>query len=140
MNIQSTMVEIGRALLDSLNAHDLSHWEALLADEYTGSYPGLRSGVDRQVAKAYNAVFLPAFPDLYFEVQRTIANGEMVVYQWLATGTHNGPLELPTGTVPATGKRGVVPGVLIATVKGDKIVREETYWNQVELLEQLGIR
>jgi steroid delta-isomerase-like uncharacterized protein len=140
MNMQSTTVEIGRALLDSLNAHDLSRWEAQLADDYTGSYPSMRNDVDRQVAKDYNAIFLTAFTDLHFEVQRTIANGEVVVYQWLGSGTHLGPLALPMGAIPATGKRAAVPGVLITTVKQGKIVREETYWNQVELLEQLGIK
>ena len=140
MNKQSTIVEIGRVLLDSLNAHDLSLWEALLADDYTGSYPSMRHDVDRQVAKDYNAIFLTAMPDLHFDVQRPIVNGDVVVYQWLGSGTHLGPLALPTGTIPATGNQAAVPGVLITTVKQGKIVREETYWNQVELLEQLGIR
>ncbi|MEZ4664909.1 MAG: ester cyclase [Caldilineaceae bacterium] len=139
MQTDTQIIQIGRALLDGLNAHDLSQWEAMLAEDYTGSYPGLRSGADRQIAKAYNAVFLPAFPDLHFEVERTIANGEVIVYQWMSTGTHSGPLQLPTGTIPATGRQGAVPGVLITTVKHGKIVREETYWNQVELLAQLGI-
>ena len=94
----------------------------------------MRNDVDRQVAKEYNAIFLTAAPDLHFEVQRTIVNGDVVVYQWLVTGTHLGPLALPSGTIPATGNHTAIPGVLIATVKQGKIVREETYWNQVELL------
>ncbi|HRW47540.1 MAG: ester cyclase [Caldilinea sp.] len=139
MNTDATIIRIGRALLDGFNAKDLSEWESLLAEEYTGSYPGLRRGADRQVATAYNAVFVPAFPDLHFAVERTFADGDMIVYQWMSTGTHTGPLELPTGTVAATGKHCTVPGVLVATVKDGKIVREETYWNQLELLAQLGI-
>ena len=139
MNTQANPVEIGRALLDGMNAHDLSQWELLLTDDYTGSYPSMRNDVERQVAKEYNAVFLVACPDLHFEVQRTIANGEVMVYQWLASGTQTGPLVLPTGTIPPSGRHAIIPGVLITTIKQGKIVREETYWNQVELLAQLGI-
>lgn len=139
MNMQSNQVEIGKALLEGITAHDLSQWEALLADDYTGSYPSMRSGINRQLARGYNEVFLVAFPDLHFEIQRTVVNEEVVVYQWLGSGTHDGPLTLPTGTIPATGKYAAIPGVLITTVKEGKIMREETYWNQVELLAQLGI-
>ena len=52
-----------------------------------------------------------------------VAEGDTVVYVWNATGTHDGPLALPSGAVPPTGKRGVVPGTLIATVKDGKIIR-----------------
>jgi steroid delta-isomerase-like uncharacterized protein len=130
---------IGRALLDALNAHDLSSWEAMLAADATCSYPGFRGDHGKDAASAYNAPFLTAFSDLHFEVLRTVVEGDTVVYVWNATGTHDGPLALPSGTVPPTGKRGVVPGALIATVKDGKIIREETYWNQVELLTQLGL-
>jgi steroid delta-isomerase-like uncharacterized protein len=138
MTAQDT-ITIGRALLDALNDHDLNSWETALAEDATCSYPGFRGDYGKDAASAYNAPFLTAFSDLHFEVLRTVAEGDTVVYIWSATGTHDGPLALPTGTVPPTGKRGVVPGTLIATVKDGKIIREETYWNQVELLAQLGL-
>lgn len=134
-----TTIEIGRAMLDGFNASDLSKWASLLADDYTGSYPGMRSGADKATAHMYNAVFPLAFPDLHFSCQRTVAEGDTIIYQWSATGTHNGPLALPTGVVPPTGKSATVAGVLITTVRDGKIVREETYWNQIELLAQLGL-
>jgi steroid delta-isomerase-like uncharacterized protein len=132
-------ITIGRALLDALNAHDLNSWQAVLSEDVTCSYPGFRGENGKEAAKAYNAPFLVAFSDLHFEVLRTVAEGDTVVYVWRATGTHDGPLALPSGTVPPTGKRGDVPGTLVATIKDGKIVREETYWNQVELLAQLGL-
>jgi steroid delta-isomerase-like uncharacterized protein len=134
-----TTITIGRALLDALNAHDLSPWQAVLAEDVVCSYPGFRGENGKEAAKAYNAPFLIAFSDLHFDILRTVAEGDTVVYVWNATGTHDGPLALPSGSVPPTGKRGVVPGTLIATIKDGMIIREETYWNQVELLEQLGL-
>jgi steroid delta-isomerase-like uncharacterized protein len=138
MNTQKDL-EIGRALIDAVNAGDLSIWEAVLDEEFTCSYPGLREGGNRETAKAFNAGIMVGFPDLHFDVQRTIANGDTFVYQYMATATHTGPLELPTGTVPATGRKGGLPGVFITVVKDGKIVREESYWNQLELLAQLGL-
>jgi predicted ester cyclase len=65
--------------------------------------------------------------------------GDTVVYTWTGVGTHDGPLATPAGQVPPTGRRGRIEGVLISTVKNGKIVREETYWNQIDLLAQLGL-
>lgn len=130
---------IGHALFDAFNARDLGRWEASLAPDATFSYPGLRGDHDRAAARAYNAPFLDAMSDLRFEVTRTVAQGDTVVCCWVGRGTHDGPLALPTGTVPATGKRGEVPGVSVVVVRDGRIVREETYWNQVELLAQLGL-
>ena len=74
-----------------------------------------------------------------FDILHTIANGDKVVYVWNTKGTQTGPLALPTGVVPPTGKYAEVPGALVAILKEGKIVREKTYWNQVELLAQLGL-
>jgi ketosteroid isomerase-like protein len=100
---------------------------------------GFRGENGKDAAKAYNAPFLIAFSDLHFEVLRTVAEGDTVVYVWNATGTHDGPLALPNSAVPPTLKHGEVPGTLVATIKDGEIVREETYWNQIELLVQLGL-
>jgi len=62
-----------------------------------------------------------------------------VIYTWTGTGTHDGPLATAKGIIPPTGKKGSIDGVLIATIKEGKIVREETYWNVPDLLAQLGL-
>jgi steroid delta-isomerase-like uncharacterized protein len=135
----ATNSALGHILFDAMNARDLSIWEAALAPDATFSYPGLRGDVDRQTAIAFNAVFPPAMSDLHFEITRTIVAGDTVVCCWVGRGTHDGPLALPTGIVPPTGRRGDIPGVSVVTVRDGKIAREETYWNQVELLAQLGL-
>lgn len=134
-----TILETGKALFDAVAVGDLSNWEAVLADDFTFSYPGLREGGDKQTARDFNQVFMTATPDLRFNVERTLVDGDTVVYQGVFTGTHTGPLALPTGTIPPTNRTAAVPGVLISVVRNGKIVREETYWNLVELLAQLGL-
>src|SRR6185503_6817196 len=103
-------IQIGRSLFDGIEAHNLSQWEAVLADNFTASYPSARPAMNTELnqeqAKAYNANFIPAFSDLHFEVRYVMTDGDKIVYFWDATGTHDGPLALPTGTVPATHKKG----------------------------------
>jgi steroid delta-isomerase-like uncharacterized protein len=132
-----TLVQQGQALLDALNARDLSTWRRQLAPDFTASYPGLRDCRDAESAQAFNAPFLAAFSDLHFHIRSTATDGDRVIYVWTARGTHDGPLVSPAGTLPPTGKNGNVDGVLVTTVRDGKIVREETYWNVPDLLAQI---
>lgn len=132
-------VQIGRALLDAFNARDLSIWESKLAEDVSVSYPGFREGHGKEAARLYNLPFITAFSDLNMKVNKVFENGDTVVYMWTGRGTHDGPWQLPTGIAPPTGRKAAVDGVLVATIKDGKIVREETYWNPAELLTQLGL-
>ena len=126
-------------LIDSLNAHDMSVWAGKLAPGFGADYPGV-SGLNAQGARLFNESFFPAFSDLHFEVQRTLVAGDSVIIEWRAGGTHDGPLTSPTGqTIPPTYRKGAISGVLVADVKDGQITRERTYWDQMELLGQLGL-
>ena len=57
-----------------------------------------------EAAKGWRA----AFPDVRGKIFETTAAGNTAALEITWMGTHNGPLELPTGTLPATGQdRGV---------------------------------
>jgi steroid delta-isomerase-like uncharacterized protein len=125
--------------IDGLNRHDMDEWAACLSSDFTADYPSAK-GLNAAYARGFNESFFPAFPDLHFDVERVLADGDVVVIAWTATGTHLGALEGPNGAViPPTGKKGVVNGVLISEVRDGKIVRERTYWNLLDLLTQLGV-
>ena len=132
-------IQVAMSFIEGFNTRDLSGWAGRLADDFAADYPGAPA-LNKEVARMYNEGFLPAFPDLHFDVQHTIANGSVVVTHWTATGTHTGPLATMSGqTIPPTGRKGVLSGVLITEVKDGKIAREWTYWDQVTLLTQLGL-
>ncbi len=137
--MNSNNIQIGKALLDAFNVRDLNTWARQLSDSYTGSYPGMRDIAGKEAARAYNAPFLMAFSDLNFQIHQVFEKDDTVVYTWTGAGTHDGPLATPNGPVPPTGRKGRVEGVLISTIKNGQIVREETYWNQIDLLSQLGL-
>jgi len=46
-----------------------------------------------------------AFSNMHRELYRIYADGNVVVVQLALQGTHNGPLRLPFGELPATGKQ-----------------------------------
>ena len=132
-------IKTAMALIDSFNVHDLSKWYATLADDYTASYP-LARAMNKEQAKAYNQPFISAFPDLRFDVQRTLADGDFVVIHWMASGTHTEPLTPMSGeTIPPTGKKVSLPVIVITKIKDGKIASEWTGWDQVEMLTQLGL-
>jgi steroid delta-isomerase-like uncharacterized protein len=81
-----------------------------------------------------------AFPDMHREVFRMYDSGDnIVVVQLALQGTHRGPLELPRGIIPATGKRMNAPCCDVFELSGDKIKRFDCYPSGTVVLTQLGV-
>lgn len=131
--------EIFDNLTDAMNRHDLD----AIADGYSqqvvvsspdGTYEG------RQAATAYLGSFLGAFPDLSVNVWSKITSGDLVCDEWTLTGTNTGPLPLPDGsTLPATGRPVELRGCDIAAFESGQVISHRMYYDNVDLLTQLGI-
>ena len=81
-----------------------------------------------------------AFPDNQVVVQRTVVDGDTLVEESLFRGTNTGPLSNPDGTeIPPTGARVEAPYAAIYTVRGDRFSRCRMYWDQMEVMGQLGL-
>jgi predicted ester cyclase len=76
-----------------------------------------------------------AFPDCRFTIDNLIGEGDLVSLSYTFNGTHTGPLQ----DVPPTGKRVSVPGVSVSRVVDGKSVEENVTWDQLALLQQLGL-
>ena len=132
--------QIALSLLEALNARDLSVWSEHLAEDYTAEHPGVSVPLNKTMSIGYNQRFVTAFPDIHFEVLSVFAEGDYVLIQWTASGTHAERLATLTGeTIPPTRRSVRISGVGLAEVRDGKIVREWTYWDQLSLLAQLGI-
>jgi len=133
-------VKMAHAFFDAFNAHDLDRADAWVTDDYRAEGPGAAGPMSRDQVKAQNQGFITAFPDLHFEVRRTIADGDYVVVHWTGTGTHNGPLLTPSGgSIPPTGKKAMVSGSVTYEFRGGKAARAWNYWDMAGLLGQLGL-
>lgn len=96
-------------------------------------FPGAPDGPEgmRQAA----AMFRQALPDWRSEVYQLIAEGDIVVERFTASGTHHREL---MGAQP-TGKTIVLPGINVFRIDGDRIVERWGRLDELGLLRQLGL-
>jgi C-1 hydroxylase len=88
----------------------------------------------------FNQSFVTAFPDIHFHAERVLAEGDYVLVHWTANGTHTERLAAVSGeTIPPTGRKVTITGVLLAEVRDGELAREWSYWDQLSLLVQLGV-
>ncbi|MDQ3987587.1 MAG: ester cyclase [Actinomycetota bacterium] len=88
----------------------------------------------------YMKVFFEAFPDARYEPINALESGNTAVDEGRFIGTNTGSLRLPTGEeLPATGKGVDVRGCDIATVENGLITSHRFYFDQMEMLTQLGL-
>lgn len=82
-----------------------------------------------------------AFPELDYEVTRTIAGDTVVVTQWTFTGTNSGPLTPPVlqGESEPLGRTIRLRGVSIYDISDGMIRSETAYIDFATLMVELGV-
>lgn len=80
-----------------------------------------------------------AFPDSKASFENTIVSGDTVVFELRWRGTHQGPLELPTGTVQPTGKAIDMRACQVIALEDGKTKSIRHYFDMATMLRQLGI-
>jgi steroid delta-isomerase-like uncharacterized protein len=75
-----------------------------------------------------------AFPDLRFEVDEIIAEGDRVATHSYMTGTHEGPLF----GIPPTGRTVKVPHMHLFRIVDGQTTDLWHVWDQFGLMQQLG--
>jgi steroid delta-isomerase-like uncharacterized protein len=85
----------------------------------------------KQIARAFRA----AFPDLTFEVEIVIAEGEYVAARWTASGTHTGRW----GNLDATGRFVTLSGVNIFRFESGRVAEIWNHRDDLGLQDQLGV-
>jgi ketosteroid isomerase-like protein len=84
-------------------------------------------------------VYATAFPDMHREMFRVFEAGDTVIVELALQGTHKGPLALPSGTIPPTGKRVDAPCCDVFRLKNGKIESFNCYPSGTIILGQLGV-
>ena len=124
----------------ALNAHDMNRFSQYLAEDYHAEVPDVPSSLNKKQYLDYLQNYLTGFPDLHFEVTRTIAKDDTVVTHWALTGTHTGPLRGPNGaTIPPTGRKTANRGSNTLDNKNGKVVRLYSFYDLATLMQQLGL-
>lgn len=119
---------------------DVAGWVAAFTDDGTftdESIPRTYRGAE-ELGKTVE-VYAKAFPDMHRELGQFYVTGDTVIVQLRLQGTHLGPLELPTGTVPPTGKRMDAPCCDVFELTDGKIKRFDCYAEGSVIVAQLGL-
>jgi predicted ester cyclase len=93
----------------------------------------------REGVLGFMGVFQEAFPDGRLSVWRYVVDGTDVAVEGRFTGRHDGILRGPAGDVPPTGRQADFRWAAAYETRGDELLSEHLYFDQVELLGQLGL-
>jgi len=94
--------------------------------------PGVPSG--REGVKALVKALRSAFPDFKVNIERQIAEGDLVVQHISATGTMKGDF----AGMPASGKRARWEAIHISRLANGKVVEHWSVEDKLGMLQQLG--
>jgi len=94
------------------------------------------TGVDAvlELAKGWRT----AFPDVRGKISNITAAGTTAALEITWVGTHDGPLELPSGTLSATGKAVEFDSVQVFVVESGKVTQMRHYLDLLSMLTQVG--
>jgi steroid delta-isomerase-like uncharacterized protein len=112
---------------------DADALEGLLAPDFMQHWPGFPS--DRQGYLEALQKFRKAFPDLEKTTEDMLAEGEKVLDRVSVRCTHAGEFR----GQPASGKRIVLSEMHVARVLNGQIIERWGEWDQLGLLEQVGM-
>lgn len=124
---------------DAFNAHDAARIRATYTDTIRFEAPGDVQLEDPDAATEYAMGWARAFPDSRIDVHNEIATDDSVVQEFTFEGTHDDTLVGPAGEIPATHRRLAGRGVQILRIENGKISEHRLYFDQVQVLTQLGL-
>jgi steroid delta-isomerase-like uncharacterized protein len=90
---------------------------------------------DPEYVKQFVGMYRGAFPDGHTTVEDVISEGDRVVYRWTFRGTHRGELM----GIPPTERQVTITGITLDRVSGAKIEEEWNTFDQLGMLQQLGV-
>jgi steroid delta-isomerase-like uncharacterized protein len=91
-----------------------------------------------QIGGAIASIFA-VFPDLAFETRRAYIRDDLVVQEWTARGTHEGPMTRSGITLEPTGKKVDYKGMDVIPIHDGLVARKDVYSDSITLLRQLGL-
>ena len=122
---QSISVETVKAILDAFNAHDLDAIMEFFSDDCSldmprGPDPWGQRFVGKAEVRAGLATRFKGLPDVRYSDDRHWISGNMVVSEWLLTGTRTDGVQVK------------VRGCDHYEFRDGKVVRKDAYWKLVE--------
>ena len=123
----------------AFNSHDETALGSLIAPDARFSAPGDVRLQGKDAVIGYTNGWMKALPDAKITVTHEIVSAPWVVQEFTFEGTHEETLSGPGGDIPATHRHVTGRAVQIVRIEGGAITATRLYFDQVELLTQLGL-
>jgi predicted ester cyclase len=135
MSVEENKALFRRTYEELLNRGDLDVADELVAPEFINheAPPGRDRGPDSMRGLA--TMLRTAFPDLRFEIEELVAEGDTVAGRLTMSGTHEGPL---MGT-PPTGRSVRQDHMHFVRFRDDKAVEHWGVRDDLGMMQQLGV-
>ncbi|GAA5023962.1 ester cyclase [Kitasatospora paranensis] len=128
--------EIVRAFIDALfTKGDLAAVDTYLAADFLNHDPPVGTDTSREGMRTAAALFRGAFPDWHATPDFLVAEDDMVVEHFSATGTQRGEIF----GAPATGRTVTLRGINVFRLREGRIVERWGRLDELGLLRQLGL-
>jgi len=127
---------IARKGFEAFNTGNLDLVDEITADGAVGHDPATPDAAPGpEGSKTLIQMYRGAFSDLEFTIDEIISDGDFVVTRWSSRGTNDGEL----GGMPPTGRTITSSGITIDKIVDGKIVESWTQWDNLGLMQQLGV-
>jgi steroid delta-isomerase-like uncharacterized protein len=125
--------------LEAFNSHEEARIRASYADDVVLEAPGEVHLEGAEAATGYAMSWINAFPDARLSAHDRAFDGEWGVQRITFDGTHEATLAAPDGEIPATHRHLNGRAIQMMRVRDGKITEEHLYFDQVQVLTQLGL-
>ena len=135
MTVSENKAVISSFLEEVLNQGRLERVDDLVAVDFVevDPFPGQKQG--REGLKQVISAFRTAFPDIHWEIEEMVGEGEKVFSRFTWRGTHRGEFF----GVPATGRQITVKGMVIDQVVAGKMAESRILMDGLSMMRQLGV-
>ena len=136
----ANVIEIAKATVTAYNKKNWNEMRDLLAADavYDEKATSRRLEGSGQIIEALQG-WAQAFPDSKGTFIREFVSNDSVVLELVWKGVHTGPLQTPTGAIPASNKPIEVPACEIFRIEGGKVRSATHYFDMLTLLNQIGV-
>lgn len=135
----TTNEQIIRALYQAAEVQDVEKFVSFFSDSgYFYDVSAGRKYYGKDIGLTVD-IYAKAFPDMHRELYDVYVSGDRVIVELSLNGTHKGPLALPVGTLPPTGKEMHAPCCDVFRMKDGKVESFHCYTAATILLGQLGV-
>lgn len=135
----ANVLEVAKASITAFNEKNWDKMRALLAADaiYDEKATHRRIQGSDQIIQALQG-WAEAFPDAKGTFVREFAAGDTAVVELVWKGTHTGPLQTPSGIIPASNRLVEMPACELMRVEGERIKHDLHYFDLLTLLTQIG--